>query len=72
MTLESRIHLTRQFLQQRDGMKRMALTPVDYVAYRLGVSVEKAERLVHLVRAEENRTNASLRILKKRKRKKVV
>lgn len=49
----SRVALTRQYLSHHTAMMRASLTPVEYVAWRLGVSVELAERYIQEVREGE-------------------
>lgn len=36
----------RQLLQQRNAMLNLGLTPIEYVAFKLGCSYEHAERIV--------------------------
>lgn len=44
--------LTKQFLQQKSAMIRASLGPIEYVAYKLGCGLERAEWLVKTVREE--------------------
>jgi hypothetical protein len=46
------LQLAKQLLQQREAMQRNALTPTEWLAFRLGCSYEKAEKLVEQVKAE--------------------
>ena len=47
---EQDVQLTKQLLQQREAMRRMVLDEPSWIAYRLGCSLEHAERLIEHVK----------------------